>query len=126
MNLKKIIGIRSRQLICGQEKRGAKLAFLKNMHLFVTEFNDKTKDNNGKLVTVKFILYNDNSFNYIIGNTPTSNLIKELVGEKKEITKKELSLLSEKIIPFINTENLEKAKKILIGTALSIGIKILD
>ena len=77
------------QLVCGQAKPGASLAFLKNMALFCREFNEKTKERNGELVSVEIVVYLDKSYKYSISTPPSSYLIKNVLGDKKEITQKE-------------------------------------
>jgi len=54
----------------------------------------------------------------------TFDLIKRVVGEKKTISKEELKKIAEMKLPDLNTEDLEKAQKIIMGTARSAGIKI--
>src|SRR3954465_1411609 len=94
------------QLVCGQAKPGASLAFLKNMALFCREFNEKTKERNGELVNVEIVVYADKSYAYSIGTSPSSYLIKKALGEKKEITPPELEKIAEEIMPSLNTDNI--------------------
>ena len=122
---KKIIRRSGIQLVCGQAKPGASLAFLKNMALFCREFNEKTKNDNGKLVNVEIEVYVDNSYGYVIGSTPSSYLLKKTIGDKKEINLVELEKIAQEIMPILNTEDIEKAKKIVAGTAQSFGVKII-
>lgn len=113
------------QLVCGQAKPGASLAFLKNMVLFCREFNEKTKERNGELVNVEITVYPDKSHKYVIGTPPSSYLIKKALGEKKEITQTELEQVAKEIMPSLNTEDIEQAKKIVAGTLRSFnGVKI--
>jgi large subunit ribosomal protein L11 len=124
---KKKTGVRNLQLICGQARPGSNLAFLKNMVLFCKEFNEKTKDKHGEPINVEIITYNDNSYNYTISTTPSSHLLKNALGEKKEITQKELEKIAEEIMTSLNTEDIEQAKKIVAGTVRSFnGIKIIE
>jgi large subunit ribosomal protein L11 len=113
------------QLVCGQAKPGASLAFLKNMALFCREFNDKTKERNGELVSVEITVYPDKSHKYVIGATPSSHLIKKTLGDKKEITQSELEKIAQEMMAKLSTDDLEKAKKIVAGTIRSFnGVKI--
>src|SRR5438874_1239804 len=113
------------QLVCGQAKPGASLAFLKNMALFCREFNEKTKEKNGELVNVEIVVYPDKTHKYVIGTPPTSYLIKKAIGDKKEITPPELEKIAREIMPSLNTEDIERAKKIVTGTVQSFnGIKV--
>lgn len=113
------------QLVCGQAKPGASLSFLKNMALFCREFNEKTKERNGELVNVEIVVYPDKSHKYSIGTSPSSHLIKKTIGEKKEITQTELEKIAKEVMSSLNTEDIEKAKKIVAGTVRSFnGVKI--
>ena len=113
------------QLVCGQAKPGASLAFLKNMALFCREFNEKTKERNGELVNVEIVVYPDKSHKYFIGTSPSSYLIKKAIGEKKEISQADLERVAKEIMPSLNTEDIEQAKKIVTGTVKSFnGVKV--
>jgi len=114
------------QLVCGQAKPGASLAFLKNMALFCREFNEKTKERNGELVNVEIVVYPDKSHKYFIGTSPSSYLIKKAIGEKKEISQADLERVAKEIMPSLNTEDIEQAKKIVSGTVKSFnGVKVI-
>ena len=113
------------QLVCGQAKPGASLAFLKNMALFCREFNEKTKERNGELVNVEIVVYPDKSHKYFIGTSPSSYLIKKAIGEKKEISQADLERVAKEIMPSLNTNDIEQAKKIVTGTVKSFnGVKV--
>ncbi len=122
---KKIIRRSNIQLVCGQTKPGASLAFLKNMALFCKEFNEKTKGRSGEPVNVEIIVEADKSYQYNISTIPSSYLIKKILGDKKEITSSELEKVVQEIMPSLNTEDVEKAKKIVAGTVQSFnGVKL--
>jgi large subunit ribosomal protein L11 len=124
---KEVVRRSSVQIIGGQAKPGVSLSFLKNMPLFCKEFNEKTKDRNGELINVQLTVYQDKSYEYVIGTPPSSHLIKKTLGEKKEISQAELEGMVKKIMPSLNTEDVKQAKKILLGTLRSFNkIKISD
>ncbi|CAG8448047.1 796_t:CDS:10 [Racocetra fulgida] len=121
------------QLICGKARPGADLAFLKNMALFCKEFNDKTKDKDGQIVSVEISVYDDKSHSYNISTPPGVYLLKNRRNdyktirekekrkearekERKEISEAELEEIARKIMPSLNTDDIEKAKKIVRGT----------
>jgi large subunit ribosomal protein L11 len=122
---KEVIRNSNIQLVCGQAKPGASLAFLKNMAFFCREFNEKTKEQNGILVTVKIKVFKDNSYEYVIRKTPTAYLIKKVVGDKKTISSSELEQIAQEVVISLNTGEIDKAKKIIAGTARSFGFSFL-
>ncbi|WP_172575406.1 hypothetical protein [endosymbiont GvMRE of Glomus versiforme] len=125
--MKKVISRRKIQLVCGQAKAGANLAFLeKKMVLFVKDFNndEKAKKKNGELVNVEITIYEDGSYEYTIGNSPSSYLIKKAIGDKKEISQVDLEKIANEIMPSLNTDNLEEAKKTVASTVQSFGKKV--
>src|SRR5215216_5622025 len=100
------------------------------MPLFCKEFNAKTSGwENGKIVNVKIVVYEDKTFNFYVKSTPTSILLKSFLKKKEEGDEKVISsedfdkIINEKIKD-LNTNNLEKMKKIILGSAKSAGIKI--
>ncbi|CAH1769045.1 342_t:CDS:2, partial [Entrophospora sp. SA101] len=122
-------------------KPGANLAFLKNMALFCKEFNEKTKTRNGEIVNVDIIVYADKNHEYNISTSPSIYLLKNRrsdykglknkedrrkarENERKEISFADLEKIAREIMPSLNTDDIEKAKKIIAGTAKSAGIKI--
>ena len=129
------------QLVCGQAKPGASLAFLKNMALFCREFNEKTRSRNGELVNVEIVVYTDKSYEYSVGASLGVYLLKDRHSdykklkkdekikarekERKEFSEELLTKVAQEIMPSLNTEEIEQAKKVVIGTIRSFGsIKI--
>jgi large subunit ribosomal protein L11 len=111
-------------LECGQARPGASLASLKiDMRSFCQEFNNKTKNTPGKQVNVKITVFKDRSYQFDIKGASTSELIKETIGEKKTINSEELEKIVRQKLNYLNTDDLEKAKNIISGTARSAGIK---
>lgn len=122
---KEIIRRSNVQLPCGQARPGANLSFLKNMTLFCREFNEKTQQlESGKKVSVEITVLK-NSYQFRIKGRVSSDLLKEAIGEKKEITQSELEKISQEKLIYLNTDDLTQAKKIIAGTARSAGIKII-
>ncbi|MDP8260191.1 MAG: 50S ribosomal protein L11 [Candidatus Gygaella obscura] len=106
-----------------------------NIMQFCKQFNDQTKDKDGIIVPVVISVYEDRSFSFIIKTPPSSVLIKRacnlakasgLAGKEiiASITAKQVEEIAKKKIVDLNTENLEEAKKIIEGTARSMGITI--
>ncbi len=102
---------------------------------FCTQFNEKTKDQMGDIIPVVITVYEDRSFDFITKTPPASELIKKELKLKKgsgmpnkekvgTITQKQLQNVAEKKMPDLTANDIEAAKKIIAGTAKSMGLKI--
>jgi large subunit ribosomal protein L11 len=104
---------------------------------FCNQFNEKTKDQRGDIIPVEISVYDDRSFDFITKTPPTAELIKKELGAKKgsgtpnkekigAITQAQLKKIAEIKMPDLNANDIEAAKKIIAGTAKSMGLKIKD
>ena len=102
---------------------------------FCNQFNEKTKDKGGDIIPVEITVYEDRSFTFITKTPPASELIKKalkLEKGSKEPHKVKVGELSEELleeiaktkIPDLNAEKIESAKRIIAGTARSMGVKV--
>ncbi|OGV89428.1 50S ribosomal protein L11 [Microgenomates group bacterium RBG_19FT_COMBO_39_10] len=102
---------------------------------FIKAYNAQTEAKKGQIIPVVITVYEDNTFSFVTKLPPVSELIKKEIKLEKgsgETGKKQVGLLTEAQITKIakekmadlNTENLEAAKRIVQGTAKSMGIKI--
>ena len=117
------------KLIGGEAKPGPILSSLNiNMQEFCRKFNEETKNNEqkGKVLNVKFDIFNDGRYIFFIKGVSISTLIREEIGEKKEITQEELEKIISKKKNYLNTKDKEKMKKIINGTLKSMGIKLIN
>ena len=106
-----------------------------NIMEFVKAYNDKTSKNKGEVVPAVITIYEDRSFDFVTKKAPVSEFIKkELKIEKgsgetpKEIvgklTDEQLESIAKEKMEDLNTTNIEAAKKIVAGTAKSMGVKV--
>lgn len=110
-----------------------------NLQTFCKEFNEKSLENSnkkpGEIITAIVTIYEDKKFTLQLKNTPTSLLIKQFLkidkGSKEAkkqfvgtLTSDHIKKIAEIKKNELNTTNNEKAKKIIIGTALSMGVLI--
>jgi large subunit ribosomal protein L11 len=102
---------------------------------FVKEYNAQTAEKKGMIIPAVITVYEDHSFDFVTKLPPVTDLIKKEVGiEKgsmeagKNIVGKISAAQIEKIAQIkkedFNTSDLEKAKKIVAGTARSMGIEV--
>ncbi len=107
-----------------------------NMMDFINPFNDATKDQMGQDVTAHITIYDDRTMNFRIVGTPTDVLILKALGEKKGSGKPNTEKLSKKLSDAqlteiaetkakdMNTEDIDAVKKMVAGTARSMGIEL--
>ena len=106
-----------------------------NIGQFVTQFNEKTKDAQGKTLPVEISVFKDKSFTFIIKSPPAAVLIKKAVGIAKgssepnrekvgSITKAQVEEIAKIKLPDLNASKIDMAARIIEGTAQSMGIKV--
>jgi large subunit ribosomal protein L11 len=107
-----------------------------NIMEFCKSFNAKTKDKEpGILIPCIITVYADRSFSFIMKTPPAAVLLKRAAKLAKgsgapnrtkvaKITKAQLEEIAKMKMPDLNAGSLEAAKKIIAGTARSMGIEI--
>lgn len=102
---------------------------------FITAFNERTKELNGKIVGCVITVYDDRSFEFEIKASPASVLIKDALkiesgsGEpnmKKvgTLTRAQLEAIANEKMADLNSGSLEAAMHVIAGTARSMGVEI--
>jgi large subunit ribosomal protein L11 len=107
-----------------------------NMMDFINPFNDQTKDRMGQILTVHITIYDDRTMEWRIVGTPTDDLIRAKLGIQKgsgrpnteKISKKlsdaALTEIAEAKAVDMNTDDIPAVKKMVAGTARSMGVEI--
>jgi len=102
---------------------------------FVRQYNDKTADMKGEIVPAVITIYEDRSFTFETKKAPVADLIKKKIKIEKgsgatpkemvgTLTDSQVEEIAKEKIEDFNTDDLEAAKKIVAGTARSMGVKI--
>jgi len=102
---------------------------------FCKKFNEMTKAQEGLLLPVVISVYEDRSFNFVVKSPPCSILLKRACGLAKasgvpnkekvgKVTKEQVIEIAKMKTKDLNTEDIDKAIKIVEGTARSMGIEI--
>lgn len=102
---------------------------------FCQEFNAKTADMKGSLIPSVITIYEDRSFDFIIKKPPVSDMIKKITGISKgssttgrekagKISMAQIEEIAKNKIVDLNTKDLEAAKRMVAGTAKSMGLEI--
>jgi large subunit ribosomal protein L11 len=106
-----------------------------NIGEFCNKFNQATKDMVGVQIPVEVTIYEDRTFSFVLKKPPVSYLIKKELGLEKgahetgrevvgKLTKEQVRKIAEEKLPDLNTNDIEKAMKIVEGTARSMGVII--
>ena len=106
-----------------------------NIMMFCKQFNDQTKNRDGLILPVVISVYEDRTFTFIIKSPPTSILLKRSANLAKasgitgkeviaKVTRKQLEEIAKQKMADINTADMNKAVKIIEGTARSMGIQV--
>ncbi len=106
-----------------------------NIMGFCKEFNAATQSQAGDVLPVVITVFKDKSFTFITKKPPAANLLKKAAGiasgsgepNKKKIgtiTKAKLMEVVETKMPDLNTNDPERAARILAGTARQMGLEI--
>lgn len=102
---------------------------------FCDKFNEATQDKRGWTIPVEITVYEDGSYDFQLKSYLTSELLKKEVGIESgsgepnrnkvgTITKEQLRNVAEKKIEDLNTNDMEKAIKIVKGTAKNMGLEV--
>jgi large subunit ribosomal protein L11 len=102
---------------------------------FVKAYNEKTADLKGQVAPAVITVYEDRSFDFEIKKAPVSEMIKKKLKIKKgssttpresvgSLTPAQVEEIAKEKMDDFNTEDLEAAKKIVEGTARSMGVKV--
>lgn len=108
-----------------------------NIGQFVAQFNERTREFNGTIVPVEITVYTDRSFEFIIKSPPAAVLLKQEAGLAKgsgvpnkekvgKVSRAQIRKIAQTKMKDLNAYTLEKAERIIEGTARSMGIEVLD
>ena len=102
---------------------------------FVKAYNEKTADMKGQIVPAVITVYEDRSFDFVIKKAPVSDMIKKELGLEKgsstaprdvvgTLTDSQVEKIAKEKMDDLNANDIEAAKKIIAGTARSMGVKV--
>lgn len=102
---------------------------------FVKKYNDATAKMKGNIVPAVITIYEDRTFDFITKLAPVAEMIKKELGLEKgsgktprevagNLTEAQITKIATEKMKDLNTDDLEAAKKIVAGTARSMGITV--
>ena len=108
-----------------------------NIMDFCKQFNAKTQKQEGSIIPVVITVYRDRSFTFITKTPPATDLLKKAVGIIKgsgvpqkdkvgAISRAQVQEIAKQKMEDLNAVTIEGARKIIEGTARSMGITVTD
>lgn len=102
---------------------------------FCKEFNDKTAALKGSLIPCVITIYEDRTFSFITKQPPVSDMIKKTIGLAKgsgttgrekvgQINQSQIESIAKAKMADLNTSDLDAAKRMVAGTAKSMGLEV--
>jgi large subunit ribosomal protein L11 len=107
-----------------------------NMMDFINPFNDLTKDMQGQTVTAHITVFDDRSMTFRVVGAPTDDRIRAALkidkgsgkpnSEKisKKLSQSALTEIATEKAKDMNTDDVEAVKKMVAGTARSMGVEV--
>ncbi len=104
---------------------------------FISQFNERTKELNGKVVGCVITVYQDRSFDFELKSSPASTLIKEAAKAEKgsgvpnkekvgSITKAQVRSIATEKMEDLNAATVEAAMRMIEGSARSMGVVVVE
>ncbi|MEI8143169.1 MAG: 50S ribosomal protein L11 [Candidatus Berkelbacteria bacterium] len=107
-----------------------------NIMEFCQAFNEKTRDKGDTIIPVEITVYEDRTYSFITKQPPAAVLIIKALGVDKgssnakknklakKLTQAQLEEIASTKMEDLNANDIEAAKKVIAGTARSMGVEI--
>ncbi len=106
-----------------------------NLGQFVQQFNERTREYNGTPIPVIVSVYNDRTFDFVTKSPPAASLLKQAAGIAKgaavpnkdkvgTVTRAQVEDICRKKMADLNARDLDHARRMIEGTARSMGITV--
>jgi large subunit ribosomal protein L11 len=108
-----------------------------NLGQFVQQFNERTKEYGGTPIPVVVNVYNDRTFDFVTKSPPAASLLKKAAGIAKgsgvpnkekvgRVTRAQVDDICKQKMADLNARDLEHARRLIEGTARSMGLEVED
>ena len=106
-----------------------------NIMAFVKEYNARTSSQAGTIIPVQILVFEDRSFNFVTKTPPASELLRKAAGVEKgsaqsrfdsvgSVDTAAIREIAQLKMKDLNATSVDKAMKIIEGTARSMGIRV--
>ncbi len=137
---KKIVGLIKLQIPAGKATPAPPVGPALGQHQvnimdFCKAFNARTGNQDGLIIPVVITVYQDRSYSFITKTPPAAVLLKRAAGIAKgsgepnrnkvgKVTEKQVEEIAKTKMPDLNAADIEAAKRIIAGTARSMGLEV--
>ena len=108
-----------------------------NLGQFVSQFNERTREAGGMPIPVVVNVYNDRSFDFVTKSPPAAALLKQAAGIAKgsgvphkekvgSVTRAQIENIVKMKQADLNASDAETARRMIEGTARSMGLNVTD
>lgn len=108
-----------------------------NLMAFCKEYNARTSNRMGEIIPAEISIFSDGSFTFILKTSPASVLLKKAANVAKgsaqaprekvgKVTRAQVREIAELKMKDLNAIDLEGAMRQIEGTALNMGIEVVD
>lgn len=108
-----------------------------NIMEFCKQFNAATQSQSGMIIPVVITVYQDRSFTFIMKSPPAAILLKKAAGLASgannpgretvgQVTKAQVEEIAQTKMKDLNARNLDAASRVIMGTARSMGIEVVE
>ena len=108
-----------------------------NLMAFCKEYNARTSNRMGEIIPAEISVYTDGSFTFVLKTPPASVLLKKAAGVEKgsslsprekvgKVTRAQVREIAELKMKDLNAINIEGAMRQIEGTALNMGLEVVD
>lgn len=106
-----------------------------NLGQFVQQFNERTRDAGGMPIPVVVSVYNDRTFDFVTKSPPAASLLKKAAAIAKgsgvpnkekvgKVTQAQVDEIVRLKMADLNARDVEHARRMIEGTARSMGIQV--
>ncbi len=106
-----------------------------NIMAFCKDYNERTSAQAGSIIPAEVTIYDDRSFTFITKTPPTADLLRKASGVEKgsgsagheetgKLSRDKLREIAQIKVKDLNTTSIERAERIIEGTARSMGITV--
>ncbi|MBI3837292.1 MAG: 50S ribosomal protein L11 [Planctomycetia bacterium] len=106
-----------------------------NLGQFVSQFNERTREAGGMPIPVVVNVYNDRSFDFLTKSPPAAALLKQAAGIAKgsgvpnkekvgTVTQAQIENIVKLKMADLNARDVDHAKRMIAGTARSMGLNV--